>query len=130
MFKRKDRKKVLIIEDDPALRQMYIDRLLAARFEVVETDNGEDAIDLALLESPDLILLDILLPRKGGLGVLQVIKTHPVTQNIPVLVLTNYPMYEEQSKRIGAAKFFIKSQTLPKDIIIAINEILKPREIT
>ena len=119
-------KKVLIIEDDAPLREMYKTRLLEAKFETIEAKDGEEGVNLALEQLPDLILLDILMPKKGGLGVLEVLKTNPATKTIPVIIMTAMlnEEYRASAKRFGVTDYFIKSETMPGDILKKVQEVL------
>jgi len=119
-------KKVLIIEDDAPLREMYKTRLLEAKFETIEAKDGEEGVNLALEQLPDLILLDILMPKKGGLGVLEVLKTNPATKTIPVIIMTAMlnEEYRASAKRFGVTDYFIKLETMPGDILKKVQEVL------
>jgi len=121
-----NQKKVLIIEDDAPLREMYKTRLEAAKFKVLEAKDGEEGINLALEEHPDLILLDILMPKKGGLGVLEILKTNPSTKPIPVIILTALlnEEYRSAASRFGVTDYFVKSQSMPGDILKKVQEVL------
>lgn len=120
------RKHILIVEDDTTLALMYRDRLEMAGFDVAVATNGETGIAKAIERLPDLILLDLMLPQKGGMNVLQVLKTQPITKNIPVIVLTALPdeKYREQSLKDGAVAHFIKSQIKPLEILRKVQTIL------
>lgn len=120
------KKKVLIVEDDESLRDMYVERFKKENFEVVTASNGQDAIDIALREIPSIILLDLLLPKKGGLAVLEILKSQPPTREIPVIILTAYPReeYREKSTRNGAVMFLSKSDTVPGEVVEKVKEVL------
>lgn len=120
------RKHILIIEDDSTLAQMYRDRLEMAGFRVGIAYNGEAGISVALDVKPDLVLLDLMLPKKGGMNVLQVLKTQPTTKKIPVIVATALldEKYRKQSLSDGAVAHFVKSQTTPAEIVKKIQEVL------
>jgi CheY-like chemotaxis protein len=94
--------------------------------DVVTCESGENAIDMALREMPNIILLDLFLPKKGGLAILEVLKSQPATRNIPVVVLTAYPReeYREKSMRNGAKLFLSKSDIVPLDLVEKVKEIL------
>jgi CheY-like chemotaxis protein len=117
---------ILIIDDDPEIRGLYKDRFTEAGFEVLEAGNGDDGLELALSQPPQAILLDMMMPKKGGLGVLEILKTMPATKDIPVIVLTAYPAdeYKEKSTRWGAIHFFSKAETMPGDIVEKVKALL------
>ncbi|MEK7460923.1 MAG: response regulator [Patescibacteria group bacterium] len=117
---------LLIIDDDPEMRGLYRDRFKEAGFEILEASNGEDGLEIALSQQPSAILLDVMMPKKGGLGVLEILKTMPATKDIPVLILTAYPAdeYKEKSLRYGAMSFLSKSETMPGDIVEKVKVLL------
>lgn len=120
------KKKVMIVEDDEPLREMYKERFKRENFDVVTVSNGQDAIDVALREIPSIILLDLLLPKKGGLAVLEILKSQPPTRDIPVIILTAYPReeYREKSARNGAVLFLSKSDTVPGEVVEKVKEAI------
>jgi CheY-like chemotaxis protein len=94
---------VLVVEDDPTVR--FLERFLLedAGYLVVEANNGDQALALALTEHPDLVVLDVSLPTISGLQVLHSLGDHPVTQSVPVLIVSSYaPLIgEEHQNRIA-----------------------------
>lgn len=118
--------KVLIIDDNPTIQDLYKQRFIEAKFEVLQATNGDLGIELALTKQPVAILLDLMMPVKGGLGVLDVVKTMPQTKAIPVFVLTAYPAdeYRDKSLRAGVAGFFSKAETMPGDVVAKVLEAL------
>lgn len=119
--------KILIIDDDPTLRELYRDRFFKAGFEVLLAANGDDGVEAALTHRPAAILLDVMMPAKGGLGVLEIVKTMPETKDIPVIILTAYPVdeYRQTSERSGAASFLSKSETMPGDLVEKVKALVK-----
>ena len=91
--KAKGKKKVLIAEDEAVLSQMYKDKLEMNDFAVIQAFDGEEAIKLALSEKPDIILLDILMPKKHGLDVLAALQKDAWGKKVRVIILTNIPEY-------------------------------------
>jgi CheY-like chemotaxis protein len=83
-----DRKAILVVEDDPALRRLFATALGQAGFDVREAPNGYEAIHSVKRDPPDLIVLDLLLPGFGGLGVQQEIAEHASTRLIPIVIVT------------------------------------------
>lgn len=118
--------KVLIVEDDRPLQEMYLERFKKEAMEVVTADDGEQATEVALRELPSVILLDLLLPKKGGLSVLEILKSQPATRDIPVIIMTAYPRdeYKEKSVRDGAVMFISKSDTTPGEVVEKVKQIL------
>lgn len=119
-------KKVLIIEDDNILQKAIATALLDAKYEVVEAVDGNEGIKKAGSESPDLILLDLLMPKKDGWEVLEAIKKDAKTKDIPVLVLTVYEGEDSISKcmELGARGYFIKSKYSLDEIVDKIKEFI------
>jgi len=109
--------RVLLAEDSKFLRAAYALYLRREGFHVTTADDGYQALDLALSGHPDVIVLDLLMPRLGGVGALKVLKDDPVTAHIPVIVLSGLPSSNE-SKLVasGAFAYLAKTQTGPEDL--------------
>ncbi|MDR0887439.1 MAG: response regulator [Candidatus Nomurabacteria bacterium] len=121
------KKKILIVEDDAGLAQVYRDRLEIEGFETVEAHNGEDALVMATKERPDLILLDVMMPKINGFDVLDILKNTPETMNIHVLMLSALADEDNiiKSERMGADDYMIKSQVVIDDMVNKIREVLE-----
>jgi CheY-like chemotaxis protein len=109
---------ILLVEDDPAVAELYRYRLEFGGHQVVVAGDGELALTMAREHRPRLIFLDIRLPKLDGLGVLVALKEDPDLSSIPVVMLSNYGRREivEQALRLGAAYFRIKSRTTPSEL--------------
>jgi len=81
--------KILIIDDDPVSQNMQIYALARAGYTVIAASTGEDGIQKAIEESPDLIILDILMPGMDGMDVASFLKTNPETTRIPIIFLSS-----------------------------------------
>src|SRR3989344_4209139 len=81
-------KSILLVDDDLTLREMYAERLKAEGFQVNSAKDGEEALQMASDNHPNIILLDIMMPKINGLDVLKKLKEQPDTKDIPVIVLT------------------------------------------
>jgi len=105
-------KKILFIEDEAALQKTFNDVLKNEGYKTISALDGEIGLNLAKIEKPDLILLDLVLPKVHGLDVLKELKETEETKNIPVLVLTNLEGMEEVNKAIelGAKAYLVKTQ--------------------
>lgn len=129
----KGREKVLIVEDDADIREMYQRVLERAGYEVAMATNGRDGLEKAIGERPDLVLLDIVfLPpepeQPDGFAVLASIRTEPATQGIPVIVLTgprDDPTHVKRGMELGATAYLVKHQTGPKKVLEVCQEALK-----
>lgn len=120
-------KKIFVIEDEKILGEMYESALESQGFEIKIIGNGESAIQEIKKEKPDLILLDLLLPKINGEEVLKNLKSEPETKNIPVFILTNYdtPEDREMGNNLGAEKYILKTSITPKEIGEMVEERLK-----
>ena len=119
--------KILIVEDEPILHEALKEFLKREKFEVFSAYDGDEAIKLAKEKTPDLILLDIILPKKDGYDVLDYLKLNKKTQNIPVVLLTNLESAENVEKAFskGATTYLVKANYRLEDIVKKIKEILK-----
>ncbi len=102
-----------MIEDDSFLRNLYRDKLEKEGFHFVEAINGEEGMSKIINETPDLIILDILLPRKGGFDILEEMNNNEMVMKIPVIILSNLKqeMDIEEARKLGAKDYFIKTET-------------------
>ena len=120
------KKKILLIEDDLALCQIYRLNFEMAGFELEEAHDGKVGLVYALNHKPDVIILDLMLPGINGFELLKVIKEKETSKNIPVLILTNLSGEEmEEAKRLGAHDCLLKAKVTPKLLIEKTREILK-----
>ena len=110
---------ILIAEDDLTLRDMYQARLEAGSYRVLVAANGEEALKILEQGEPDVILLDIMMPKINGLDVLEKMKKNSVTKDIPVLILTVLIQDQTRVKGLmsGADDYLIKSETMPGEVI-------------
>jgi DNA-binding response OmpR family regulator len=121
------RKKILIIEDEVTLQKAMTDFLTQEKFEVVSALDGEQGLALAKSEMPDLIILDIILPKKDGYEVLLEIKKDSHVKKIPVILLTNLESMENVQKAFesGATTYLVKSDYKLEEVVRKIKETLK-----
>lgn len=121
-----ENKRVLIVEDDEFLLQMYATKLELEGFKVLEATTGLHGLKVAQKEIPDLILLDLNLPELSGFEVLAQLKRDESTKNIKVLILTNYSQKDNIDKclELGADDYLIKAHFVPSEVIKKIKDIL------
>lgn len=120
------KRKVLLVEDDGFLASIYAQKLELEGFDVVFATNGEDGLKLADKDHPDLILLDLLMPKMDGFEMLATLKANTATKDIPVLILTNVGQRDdvERCMKLGAAGYVIKAHSLPHETVKRVKEIL------
>ncbi len=120
-------KKILFIEDEPVLQQSMGSALQNAGFEVLSALDGEIGLRLAQSEIPDLILLDLILPKKDGFEVLKELKADKKTASIPVLVLTNLEGTADIERVLsaGATTFLVKANYRLEELVKKVKEALK-----
>lgn len=121
-------KKVLIIEDDLDFKNSLRDFLSAHSYAVSIADDGEQAMEKLLVHKPDLVLLDLLLPKVHGFEVLKRIRTYPdeAVAKIPVIILSNLSSQEDlaKAKELGTTAYFVKSHTKLEQVLEKVNETL------
>ncbi|MFA5961149.1 MAG: response regulator [Parcubacteria group bacterium] len=119
--------KILVAEDEPTLNKALLEFLTEEGFEVMNVFDGEEAVKLAKTKNLDLILLDIILPKKDGFEVLDMLKADEETKKIPIILLTNLESAENIQKAFdkGATTYLVKSNYKLEDIVKKIKETLK-----
>ena len=107
--------RVLVAEDDGSVAQMYRLKLEMDGYRVTVAEDGEAAVEEALRRPPDLVFLDIRLPKLDGIGVLERLRDDPRTAGVPIVVLSNFsePELVERCRRLGAREYLVKSRTTP-----------------
>jgi DNA-binding response OmpR family regulator len=113
------KRKILLVEDDEGLAQVYITRLEVEGFDVKRVPNGEDALATAIEFKPDLILLDIMMPKVNGFDVLDILRNTPETLNVKIVLLTALSQEADRKKaeEMGADDYLVKSQVVIADVI-------------
>jgi two-component system alkaline phosphatase synthesis response regulator PhoP len=117
---------ILLVEDDDLLQDLYKRVLSLSGYQVLIAKDGEEGIRMMKQDKPGLVLLDIMMPKLDGLGMLKVIREDPDVKSIPVLVLTNLAgeEYAKKALELGALKYIIKSNHQPFEIIEMIKQYL------
>jgi DNA-binding response OmpR family regulator len=125
-------KKILLTEDDPFIAEIYETYLKNAGFEVVLAEDGQKGIRQSKETRPDLILLDLLLPKADGFEVLGTLKSEPELKNIPVIIITNLADKEsiEKASSLGAADYIIKVNISSKEIVQKVKDVLSAKQPT
>jgi len=119
--------KVLIIEDDSYISDMYKIKFESENFETVVASNGIEGIKFLEKATPDVILLDVVMPKIDGFSVLKEIKKNPKLDKIPVVLLTNLSQKEnvERGFELGASSYIIKAHFTPSEVVEKIKEVLR-----
>ena len=114
------KRKIALIEDDASIREMYKMKLELSGYNIVTAEDGKEAVELVKKENPDLILLDILLPKKDGFEVLEEIKNSKdeKVKSIPIIMLSNLSSKEDisEAKKLGASDYFVKAKIAPEEV--------------
>jgi CheY-like chemotaxis protein len=120
------KKKVLIVDDDAFLSGIYATKLELEGFAVVSARDGEEGLKVALKEKPDMILMDVLMPKLDGFEALKRLKADPETKAIPVIMLSNLGQKEDVEKGMqeGAADYLIKAHFVPAEAVEKIKKVL------
>ena len=121
-----NKKKILLVEDDNALADVYLNRLTSEGFDVRRVDNGEDALAAAVEFHPDLIVLDVMMPKISGFDVLDILKNTPATAQIKVMMLTALGQESDQKKAndLGADDYLVQSQISTSEVIKRIEKLV------
>ncbi len=113
------KKRILMVEDDEALASVYLTRLEAEGFEVRRVNNGEDALATAEEYRPDLVLLDVMMPKVNGFDVLDILRNTPETANMKIIILTALSQESDKARAeaLGADDYLVKSQVVITDVV-------------
>lgn len=119
-------KTILLVEDDDNLASVYETRLQAEGFNTKRVANGEDALAAALQVKPDLILLDVMMPKVSGFDVLDILRNTPETQTVKIVMLTalSQESDRERAKSLGVDDYLVKSQVVIADVVDRVKQHL------
>ena len=122
--------KILLVEDDRFLIKAVYTKLTQKGFEVVLANDGDEAISKAKTEKPELVLLDMVLPKKSGFEVLRALKGDPKTVSIPVFILSNLAQDQDiqEGKALGAEDYIVKSNTSLSAIVDKVANFLATKK--
>ena len=118
--------KIMLVEDDNNLREIYEARLLAEGYEIVSAKDGEEALALAVKEKPDLIISDVMMPKISGFDMLDILRSTPETKNTKVIMMTALSQAEDKTRadKLGADRYLVKSQVTLEDVAKVAKEVL------
>ncbi len=119
--------KLLIVEDDKSIRDLYSLKLEKSGYEVFQAEDGGKGLDMAKKELPDIILLDVMMPVMNGFEVLKALRKNKDTAEIPVVILSNFGEVDQMTNGFtaGATDYLIKAEHTPSDVVEIVEETLK-----
>ena len=117
--------KVLLVEDNEPLRTLYKEIFLHNGFEVVEAEDGEQGVNVALLEKPDAVVLDLMMPNQGGMRTLKILRSYPDMKNLPIVILTALPNPEYELQTKGRVQgYYLKTEIKPQQLVEKVKALL------
>lgn len=121
--------KIMLVEDDKSLREIYGVRLLAEGYDIVSAADGEEALAMAIKERPVLIVTDVMMPKISGFDMLDILRSTTETKNIKVIVMTALGSEEQRlrGEQLGADRYLVKSQVGIEDVVRTVHEVLGDR---
>ena|SRR3989338_3148002 len=122
-----NKKLIMLVEDDEFLAELYATKLKLENYEVALATDGEKGLKMIKEKKPDLILLDIILPKMDGFEILKAIKNEKELKDIPVILLTNLSQKDEVKKGLdlGANDYLIKAHFMPSEVVKKIKQTIK-----
>lgn len=120
--------KILLVEDDNNLREIYGARLGAEGYTIVSASDGEEALAIAVKEKPDLIISDVMMPRISGFDMLDILRNAPETKDTKIIMMTALSQAEDKARadKLGADMYLVKSQVTLEDVAKAVHDMLEP----
>jgi DNA-binding response OmpR family regulator len=119
------KRKILIVEDEGLLRELMAEKLQLEGFDTIEAADGDEGLNVALKEHPDLIVLDLLMPKMGGMEVLRRLREDDYGRSIPVIIVSNLSGKEDitEGAEKGAVEYLIKANFSLDEIVDKIKEM-------
>ena len=123
-----NQKKILIVDDDEFLRKIYAAELTKQGYQVTEAVNGEDGWHKIELAMPDLVLLDIIMPKKNGFELLAQSRRESKSAALPVIMFSNLaqPEDKERASKLGATAYIVKGEAQPETVVQQVDKLLQP----
>jgi CheY-like chemotaxis protein len=118
--------KIMLVEDDNNLREIYEARLLAEGYQIISAKDGEEALAVAVKEKPDLIISDVMMPKISGFDMLDILRTTPETKDVKIIMMTALSQAEDKGRadKLGADRYLVKSQVTLEDVAKVAHEVL------
>lgn len=130
MAKNTGHKTILIVDDDPTIRELYTTELEKGGYVIQQASDGVEALDIINQNKPDLIMLDIMMPRKSGLDVLAEIKQNPKLLDIPIFILSVLGDTDDKARglALGATRYIAKAETIPGKVIQEVDNFFESQD--
>lgn len=121
--------KIMLVEDDNNLREIYSIRLTAEGYTIVSAGDGEEALAVAVRERPDLVISDVMMPKISGFDMLDILRSTPETKDIKVIMMTALSSEDQRlrGESLGADRYLVKSQVGIEDVVNVVHEVLGDR---
>lgn len=118
--------KILLVEDDKSLREIYGVRLLAEGYQIVSAGDGEEALAMAVKEHPGLIISDVMMPKISGFDMLDILRSTPETKDVKVIMMTALSSEDQRTRgeSLGANRYLVKSQVGIEDVVRTVHDVL------
>ena len=118
--------KILLVEDDKSLREIYGVRLMAEGYEIVSAGDGEEALAMAIKERPDLIVSDVMMPKISGFDMLDILRSTSETKGVKVIMMTALSSDDQRARgeALGADRYLVKSQVGIEDVVRTVHDVL------
>lgn len=118
--------KILLVEDDKSLREIYGVRLLAEGYDIVSAGDGEEALAMAIKERPQLIVSDVMMPKISGFDMLDILRSTSETKDIKVIMMTALSSEDQRARgeALGADRYLVKSQVGIEDVVRTVHDVL------
>jgi DNA-binding response OmpR family regulator len=119
--------KIAIIEDEPFLATMYVTKFELENFTVFRAADGQEGLEIIQTQKPDIVLLDVVMPKVDGFEVLRQLRTDSATASLPVILLTNLGQRSDIEKglSLGASDYVIKANYTPAQVVAKVKEYLR-----
>ncbi len=124
--------KILLVEDDGNLREIYGARLGAEGHEITSAKDGEEALAVAVKAKPDLIISDVMMPKISGFDMLDILRSTAETKDVKIIMMTALSQDEDRKRGtdLGADRYIVKSQVTLDDVVTIVNEVLNTTPVT
>lgn len=118
--------KIMLVEDDKSLREIYGVRLIAEGYDVKSADDGEEGLAMVIKEKPELIISDVMMPKISGFDMLDILRATPETKDVKVIMMTALSSEDQKTRgeALGADKYLVKSQVGIEDVVRAVHDVL------